>query len=81
MFLLNCINLFLSLNGKTMALKNDRIIHTTFITALSKRSCQHIENETAADEEGGGGGADKKEMSNFIFSPPRHFLFRSAAAA
>ena len=80
MFLLNCINLFLSLNGKTMALKNDRIIYTTFITASSKRSCRHVENETAADEEGGG-GADKKEMSNFIFSPPLHFLFRSAAAA
>ena len=42
--------------------------------ASSKRSCQHIENETEADggEVGGGGvgAADENGMSNFIFSPP-----------
>ena len=78
MFLFNCINLFLSLNGKTVALKNDRIIYTTFITASSKRSCQHIENETAADEEG---GLIKRKCPILFSAPPRHFLFRSAAAA
>ena len=45
--------------------------------------------ETAAEEgevgEGGavkniGGGADKNGVSNFIFNPLLHFLFRSAAA-
>ena len=56
-----------------------------FFTAASKRRCQHIGNESAAnerevDEAGrvikvlGAGGLIK-----FIFSPP-HFLFRSAAA-
>ena len=55
----------------------------SFITAASERSCQHIENETAANEGevgelGWRGGevirmlwrADKNGMSNFIFSPP-----------
>ena len=38
-------------------------------TASSKRSCQHIEYETAADEgEAGGWEADENGMSNFIFS-------------
>ena len=51
----------------------------SFFTASSKRSCQHIENETAADEgEVGWGG--KIGMSNFIFTPPPHFLFRSSVA-
>ena len=57
----------------------------SFFTASSKRSYQHIENETAervkGKLEGRGGRADKNGMSNFIFSPPpAPSLFRSAAA-
>ena len=49
--------------------------------AASKRSCQHIENDTAANEGEveEGERADKNGMSNFIFNTS-HFLFRSAAA-
>ena len=54
----------------------------SFFTAASKRSCQHIENKTAANEGevGGGcdknvgGGADKNGMSNFIFSPSTFYF-------
>ena len=36
--------------------------------ASSKRSCQHVEKKTAAEEVGNwGGGADKNGMSHFIF--------------
>ena len=46
----------------------------SFLTASSKRSCQHIENETAADEGNvfflGGGGVNENGMFNFIFSHP-----------
>ena len=60
----------------------------SFITAASEPGCQHIENETAANEgevgerrdKNFGGGANKNGMSNFIFSPPPHILCRSAAA-
>ena len=67
---------------ETMPLK--RIIES-FITAKSERSCQHIGNETAANEgEGGGGGgrevikmlggeADKNGISKespILFSAP-----------
>ena len=53
--------------------ENDRFFMTS-----SKRSCQHIENETATDEGkvGGGERADKSGMSDFIFStPPPTFYF------
>ena len=63
-----------------------KITIKSFFTASSKRSCQHIENETAADdgEVGGkeadknfGGGADKYG----IYFQLLHYFFRSAAAA
>ena len=47
-----------------------------FFTAASKRTCEHVENGTAANEgEIGGmikmlGGADINEMSNFVFGLP-----------
>ena len=50
----------------------------SFFTASTKRTCQHIENETTADEGEvweGGGGADKNGMSNFILSPPTPTTF------
>ena len=62
----------------------------SFFTAASKRSCQHIENKTAANEVEVGreavikvlGGADKKWNVQFYLQPPRpKFLFRFAAAA
>ena len=48
----------------------------SFFTASSKRSCQHIGNETAADEGEvvGAGEADKNGMSNFIFSLPTFYF-------
>ena len=63
----------------------------SFITAASERSCQHIENETAANEgEIGGGdgvikmlggwGLIKMECPILFSAPAPHFLFRSAAA-
>ena len=70
-FLLNCINLFLSLNSKTMPPKGTI---KSFFTASEKRSCQHIENETAADEEGRG-RADKNGMSNLFSASLPSFYF------
>ena len=80
MFSLNCTKLFLSLYGKTMPPK---ITIESFFTASSKRSCQHIENEPAADVgevEGRRGGSDKNVMSNFIFSPLAPTTFKFAPA-
>ena len=52
----------------------------SFFTASSNRSCQHIDNETAANEgEVGGGGGLIKMEGPILFSAP-NFLFRSAAA-
>ena len=60
----------------------------SFFTASSKRSCQHIENETAADEREVVASSscvdeddkpvtstDKNGISNFIFNPPPPPLF------
>ena len=39
------------------------------------RSCQHIENETAAGEgEVGGGGVNENRMSNIILSPSTFYF-------
>ena len=44
------------------------------------RSCQYIENETAANEGEVGGVAELIKMESPILFPASHFLFRSAAA-
>ena len=57
-----------------------RIIES-FFTASTKRNCQHVANETAADERevGGGGGRLIKMECLILFSAPPPYLFRSAA--